>query len=426
MSKKDARKVSLIDELLAKRITNLQAASLLELSIRQVQRLKAKASNHGSVSLLHGNYGRKPANTLDPNVSAQLVEIYKTELRGYNFCHARDILAEENAISVSVSTASRYLKNSGVTSPKAKRRPKNHRSRNPRSREGELTQMDASSFDWLGSGSYIHLHGAIDDATGKIQALHFDKEETAAAYCELMFQMNNNAQLPRELYTDGRTVFAYNSKSKKQLSIADELAGKTEQIPQFARALRDIGIKLIIAKSPQAKGRIERLWETLQDRLAKDLQRKGITSIDQANSFLQQYIHYYNQKFAVPANSPDIAYLPKLPGFSIKLLFARHETRKLNSGLSFSFENVKYRLPICHKNKIVPASPHDTITVLTSSYVGIQVLFKGLVLKPEQLQTPPKSSITPITNIPKQIYRPSKFNNKSPWFNYTNYFYSNG
>jgi hypothetical protein len=133
---------------------------------------------------------------------------------------------EENGIFVSVSTVSRYLKAKGIRSPKAKRRPKKHRSRNAREREGELVLMDASSFDWLCNGSYLHLHGAIDDATGRILALHFEKEETFEGYCELIFQMNRDGHLPREIYTDGRSIFAYDSKKKKKLSIAEELAVK--------------------------------------------------------------------------------------------------------------------------------------------------------------------------------------------------------
>ncbi|MFW0861852.1 MAG: hypothetical protein AAGT88_07195 [Dethiobacter sp.] len=130
------------------------------------------------------------------------------------------------------------LRQMANVSPKAKRRPKRHRSRDAREREGEMIQMDASRFDWLSNGSYLHLHGAVDDATGRSLALHFEKEETFEGYCELMFQMNQDGHLPREIYTDGRTVFVYDSKKKKELTIADELAGKVQSQPHFARALR--------------------------------------------------------------------------------------------------------------------------------------------------------------------------------------------
>ncbi|MDP3058347.1 MAG: hypothetical protein Q8N36_02695 [bacterium] len=211
----------------------------------------------------------------------------------------------------------RYLKAHGFRSPKAKRRPKKHRSRDARKREGELAQMDASSFDWLNNGSYLHLHGAIDDATGlpwqagRILALHFDKEETFDGYCELISQMNEASHLPKEFYTDGRSVFVYDSKKKRELSIADELAGKVQCQPNFARTLSELNILLIIAGSPQAKGGIERLWGTLQDRLTKDLLRNNITSIDEANAFLKHYIPYYNRKFAVVARLRQAGCLSK-------------------------------------------------------------------------------------------------------------------
>ena len=429
MSKQEARKITIIEELLAGRFTNKQAAELLDLSVRQVQRMKAEASTNGVMSILHKNRGRKPANALNPEVAEKICRIYQTELPGYNFCHTTDVLAEDKDIFVSVSTVSRYLKAKGVRSPKAKRRPKKHRSRNAREREGEMIQMDASSFDWLNNGSYLHLHGAVDDATGRILALHFEKEETFTGYCELMFQMNHDGHLPREIYTDGRTVFVYDSKKKKKLTLEEELAGKVEKQPNFARALRELNILLIIARSAQAKGGIERLWETLQDRLAKDMHRKGIASIEQANEFLKQYIPYYNRKFAVQAANPEKAYLPKQDMSALQLIFAKHETRKLDSGLAFSFDNQKYCLPTQVGNKKVPASPHDTITVATSKHIGMQVLYKGFILKPELLKTQPKASIVQIHQLDNSSMslldqshgRPK---NKSPWFDYSETFYS--
>ena len=427
MSKQEARKITIIEELLAGRFTNKQAAQLLDLSVRQIQRMKAEASKNGVMSILHKNRGRRAANALDPEVAEAISRIYQTELNGYNFCHATDVLAEDKGIFVSVSTVSRYLKANGIRSPKSKRRPKKHRSRKARECEGEMVQMDASSFDWLNNGSYLHLHGAIDDATGRILALHFEKEETFDGYCELMFQMNQDGHLPREIYTDARTVFVYDSKKKEKLTLEEELAGKLEKQPNFARALKELNILHIVAHSPQAKGAIERLWETLQDRLPKDMKRKGICTVEQANDFFKHYIPYYNRKFAVQAAKPEKAYLPKQDPFTMKLSFAKHVTRKLDSGLSFSFNNQKYCLPVYVDKKKVPASTHDTITVATSKYIGMQVLFKGFVIKPEPLKTKPKESIVQVSQQDNSSpgtqpqYKPK---NRSPWFSHTEMFYS--
>ncbi|NQT58530.1 MAG: ISNCY family transposase [Bacteroidetes bacterium] len=421
MTKQDARKVTIVEELLANRITNTQAAQLLTLSIRQVQRIKAQATAGGILSILHKSRGHTPANALDEETATVIRELYQNSLQGYNFTHTTDILAEEKGVFVSVSTVSRILKGQGIRSPKAKRRPKKHRSRDARLHEGEMAQMDASSFDWLDTGSYLHLHGAIDDATGHVLALHIEKEETFDGYCELMFQMNHDAHLPREFYTDGRTVFAYDSVKKQKLTIAEELAGKREKQPHFARAARELGILLIIAGSAQAKGAIERLWGTLQDRLPKDMKRKGITTVEQANEFLTHYIPYYNRKFAVPAVSQEKRYLPKQDPEMMQVSFSRQETRKIDTGLSFSYGGKKYRLPShCNDQRVSPTA-HDTIIVAISKYIGIKVLYKGFVLTPELLATPQrtaKMSQPQKKILPKRVAEGPNIpaNSNSPWY----------
>lgn len=426
MSKEEARRVTIIDELLAGRINNRQAAELLGRSVRQVQRLKAEAAVRGTLSVLHKSRGVKPANTLNPDLAKKIVKIYQQELAGYNFSHAVDVMAEEKGIFVSVSTLSRYLKAAGQSSPKAKRRPKRHRSRRARLREGELVQMDASAFDWLGNGSNLSLHGALDDATGRVLALHLAERETFEGYCELIFQMNQEGHLPREIYADGRTVFAYDSKVKKHLTLEEQLAGLPEKQPQFARALHQINILLIIARSAQAKGGIERLWETLQDRLVKDLKRRGIVSLEQANQFLwHSYIPYLNRKFVSSSPCPDKAYLPKQDPSALQIIFAHHEIRKLDSGLSFSFHNQKYVLPASVNGIKIPASPHDTLTVATSSHIGMQVIFKGLIFQPSPLKPASTPSLVPIKSsckLPDPEKIPVKTN--SPWRKHTNMFFS--
>ena len=425
MSKDDARKMTVIEELLLGRFTNAQAAQLLDLSIRQVQRLKSEATANGITSVLHKNRGRKPANTLNPQTAEAIVEIYNTELSGYNFCHTTDVLAEEKDIFVSVSTVSRLLSAHGMRSPKAKRRPKRHRSRDAREREGEMAQMDASKFDWLNNSSYLHLHGAIDDATGRILALHFEKEETFEGYCELMFQMNQDGHLPQEIYTDARTVFVYDSKVKKKLTLAQELAGETQRQPQFARALKELNILLIIARSAQAKGGIERLWGSLQDRLTKDLQRHKIYSIETANTFLKSYIPYYNRKFAVQAANPERVYLPSYDEAALELILAKHETRKLDSGLSFSFRGQKYRLPVYLDKQPLFASPHDTLKVATSHRIGIKILFNGCAFPPQPLQKQTREAQAPsYPPAPPPPQMPNdKPKNRSPWHKSNNFLF---
>lgn len=414
MSEKDARKITIIGQLIENELNNKQAAMLLDLSERQIMRLKAEANSNGTMSILHKNRGRKPPNALPSETANEIVRLYKSELDGYNFCHTADVLAEEKDIFVSPSTVTRLLKNHGIKSPKSKRRPKKHRSRDAREHEGEMAQMDASPFDWLVDGQTLHLHGVIDDATSRVLALYFDTEETFKGYCECMFQMNASGHVPRELYTDRRTVFHYDSKVKKKLTIEEELAGLIEKQPHFTRALKELGVILILANSAQGKGRIERLWETLQDRLAKDFRRKGITDIDEANRFLRQYMAYYNRKFSVVPAKQAKKYIPKIKKNLIELMFSMREIRKIDSGVSFSYMGKKFKLPLYPGN----GSPTkgETINVATNHRIGVKVLYKGLVMEPIQLEKRKRIIVEPVEPKPfKQTYKPAK---DHPWRQY--------
>lgn len=414
MSEKDARKIGIIGKLIEGELTVNQSARLLELSERQIKRLKAEATANGTLSILHKNRGRKPPNATPAETVSRVIDLYETELKDYNFCHAADVLAEDKNIYLSPSTVSRILRNHGIKSPKGKRRPKKHRSRDSREHEGEMAQMDASPYEWLMDGQVLDLHGVIDDATGRVLALHLDTEETFKGYCECMFYMNSRGHVPRELYTDRRTVFHYDSKTKKKLTLEEELAGVTKKEPHFSRALKELDVILILANSAQAKGRIERLWETLQDRLSKDFRRKGITDIDEANNFLRQYIGYFNRKFSVEAAKPEKMYMPKIRKDTIELMFTKRETRLLDSGLSFSFNGEKYQLPK-YRVKNSPSSG-DVVTIAINHRVGIKAICQGVAMNPIRLEKRVRSSHAKKVSIPvKKPYMPAA---DHPWRKY--------
>lgn len=427
MTKADARKITVMEELLAHRLTVLQATKLLGLSERQVLRLKAEAAENGAVSVLHKGRGRRPANALPQALESRIIAIYRERLSGYNFSHAADVLSDEYGIAVSRSTVSRCLRKSGIPSPKQRRRPKRHRARFARTHEGELVQMDASRFDWLSTGSLLHLHGAIDDATGKVLALHLEQEETFEGYCELMRQMNQDGHLPRELYTDRRSVFAYTQQQRRYLSVAEQLDGVPEKPTQFARALQMAGIVLVLAGSPQAKGLVERLWGTLQDRLPKDLERHGIHDIDAVNAYLKAYVPRFNQRFAERAEMPEALYRQSLPPDRFELVFARHETRRLDHGLAFSYLGQRYRLPRRADGVLVEAAPSDSLSVVTSRKVGLKVIYKGQVLTPEPLPAPALKSARPAPKSAAAALPgpcPARKPKVSPWHGFTYAFYS--
>jgi transposase len=353
MDNKEARCIAVIEQTREGKFNNREAAQLLGRSIRQVQRLKRKAEAGGASAVLHGNRGRRPHNALPAETRSTVLSLAKSRLNDYNYLHMQEVLEDEHGVKISYSSLSRLLKSEQVETPVPKRRRRKHPLRKAREHFGELVQLDASKFDWFGDSSYAHLHGAIDDATNRPLALYFTKEESSEAYCELVFQINKAYGLPKEFYADGRTMFFYDSKTKHKLTLEEQLAGIEENMPQFARACKTTGITLTRAHSPQAKGLIERLWGTLQERLPRDFLRLGIHNMEQANAYFSKFIAVWNRRHANDPAKPEPLFAPKVPARALKLHFATQEKRILSKGCTFSFQGKKYTFtdPSC------PAKP---------------------------------------------------------------------
>lgn len=373
MDNQEARRIAVIEQTREGKFNNREAAHLLGRSIRQVQRLKRKAEAGGATAVLHGNRGKRPHNALSEETRTTVISLARDNLKDYNYMHMQEVLEDEYGVNISYSALSRLLKREDLKTPVPKKRRKKHKSRKAKEYFGELVQLDASKYDWFGDGSYAHLHAAIDDATDKVLALYFTKEETAEAYCELVFQINQAYGLPKAFYADGRTAFFYDSKKKHKLTLEEQLAGIQESMPQFARACKGTGIKLTRAYSPQAKGLVERLWGSLQGRLPKDFIRLGIHNMEQANQFLPKFLVSWNRRHANPPARTESFFAPKYPAKVLKLHFATQETRILSKGYTFSFQGKKYAFtdPSC------PAQPGDVLTVAHSKYCPLQVIYKG-------------------------------------------------
>ena len=372
MDDQEARRITVIEQTREGKFKNREAAHLLGCSIRQVQRLKRKAEQGGPSAVLHGNRGKQPHNAMPAETSMRVLKLAEGVMRDYNYLHMQEVLEDEYGIRVSYSSLSRLLKRADLKTPVPKKRRKKHKLRKAKQRFGELVQLDASQYDWFGDGSYAHLHGAIDDATNKVLALYFTKEESSEAYCELVFQINRLYGLPQEFYADGRTIFFYDSKNKHRLSLDEQLAGIEETMPQFARACKTTGIQLTRAYAAQAKGLIERLWGSLQQRLPKDFVRLGIHNMEQANQYLSKFISSWNRRHANHPSQPEPVFAPKYPANALKLHFATHEVRILSNGYTFSFQGKNYAF----QNNSCPAEPGDALTVVHSKYCPIQVIFE--------------------------------------------------
>lgn len=253
----------------------------------------------------------------------------RPELSGANFLHFKDILLTDFGISLSYSALLSILKCAGFVSPKKKKiRHRTHR-RKRKAHPGQLIQIDATPYEWFGGNTKYSLHGANDDATGKVTGLFLTQNECLYGYLKTLRQCCVDFGVPQTVYSDNHTIFR--SPKTGKLTVDELIAGKTVHLTQFGRSMHELGIDLIFAKTPQAKGRIERLWVTLQSRLPVELAKRGIKTITEANRFLEEeYRELFNQRFSVEPEAESIfVALTKETDIDNRLLSTNRKPRRL-------------------------------------------------------------------------------------------------
>ncbi|HLE81285.1 MAG TPA: ISNCY family transposase, partial [Dehalococcoidia bacterium] len=381
------------------------AAGLLGVSPRQVRRLRARFHREGFGAVLHGNVGRVPANHTDPALVGQILALAGPEgkYEDFNVCHLQELLGEQERIKIGRSSLDRMLKQAGLRHKAGTSRPVHRRKRLRRSAEGMLLQIDGSPFDWLeGRGPKADLIGAIDDATGKVVFLHFRLTEDQTGYLLLLRTVAQSYGLPMSIYHDRHTIL----RSPKQPTLEEELAG---QLPmsQIQRVMAELGIESIPAYSPQAKGRIERLWGTLQDRLTKELRIAGITTLEEANAFLPGFIGWYNLRFAKVPQDPNTAWVPLPPELDLNYYFAIRETRKVRADHCISWSGQLLQLlpgpkepSLVDKRVVVHVVPEGDIYVY---YDRHRVAYRPVLV----------SDPVPLAPTPKPIRQPRLANPKA-------------
>jgi transposase len=304
LSQREQRRLQVLNRVL-QGLSMAEASRLLGVSERHGWRLLAAYRREGAAALAHGNRGRKPVHTIAEEVKARVRSLVEGKYAGFNHSHLTEKLCEPEGIQLSRSTVRRILKEAGLRSPRKRRAPK-HRSRRERyPQEGMLLQVDGSRHKWLEDrGPWLTLLGAIDDATGTVHAL-FREQEDAHGYFLLLEEIIKSKGIPLALYSDRHSIFQRSP--SEQESLEEQLMGK-EEPTQFGRALLELGIEAIFALSPQAKGRIERLWNTFQDRLVSELRLAGVSTLEEANRVLEWFLPQFNKNFAVPPSQEGSAY----------------------------------------------------------------------------------------------------------------------
>ena len=342
LTMQDQRTYDALRDLDEGRITTAEAAHELKRSTRQVRRRLKAFREDGLASIPHKNRGRKPPNAIPQATRQHVLQLMQDQYRDCNNHHLRDLLEDRQDICLSVSSVRRLREQADLRSPRTRRAPK-HRSRRPRKPcAGVMLQLDGSPFAWLGpDGPVFSLLGAIDDATGHVCAL-FRPQEDTVGYLLLLRQVIAQHGVPLSLYSDRHTIFR--SPAADAASLDQQLAGEEPQT-QFSRAARQLDIDLLRAHSPQAKGRVEKLWNTLQDRLTQEMRLDGITTLEEANAYLPAFLERYNARFAQEPAQPETAYRPAPPQDQLDQVLCLEFDRRVANDHTIAFGGHTLDLP---------------------------------------------------------------------------------
>ena len=318
LHQQEQARLQVLNSVLAEEITIGQAAALMDLSERHARRLLAAYRELGAEALAHGNRGRRPHNAVPEAVAAAVARLAATRYPGANHTHLTELLEEHESLALSRPTVRRILTRAGMPSPR-RRRPPQHRVRRERMPQaGMLLQLDGSHHAWLEQrGPRFALLLAVDDATGAVVHALFGAVEDARGYFLLMEGVLRRSGVPLALYTDRHAVFR---------ASAQQRAGR-EGATQFARAMAELGVRLIFARSPQAKGRVERMAGTFQDRLVTELRLASASTIAEAQAVLERFLPRFNARFAVAARQPAPAWRPLDPALDLGAILAFRHTR---------------------------------------------------------------------------------------------------
>ena len=340
LSQKELQRVSVISTCIKGDLACASAAGLLSLSVRQIKRLKKRMREDGEAALAHANRGRPSPRRLPERTRQAAVRLARCKYAGFNDQHLCEKLNEVEGLQLSRETLRRLLRKEGLGSPRKRRAPAHRQRRSRVAREGELVQLDGSPHDWLeGRGPRLTALGMQDDASGKILAAQLFPAETSEGYFRLLQSLLRRFGIPTAFYGDRSGIFVRNDDG---WTLQEELAGR-RQPTQFGRALADLGVTFIVAQSPQAKGRVERLWGVLQDRLCSELRLAHAADIDSANAVLRKFITDYNRRFARTPREADKAWRPA-PHDLRRICAFRHE-RVVSNDNVVQWDGRRFQIP---------------------------------------------------------------------------------
>lgn len=363
LTMRDEKRLKVIQRVFQSEVTVVQAALVLGISERQCYRIKARVNKSGAKGVVHGNRGRPSKRKIKEKTVRRIVELAQGKYQGFNDHHLTDKLEAEEKIELSREKVRGILRAHGIASPNHRRGIKHRSRRERRAAEGMMLQVDGSPHDWLeGRGPGLCLIGAIDDATGKVVGAFFQQAESSWGYFTLFASIFRQHGLPQSIYSDRHSVFW----TDREPTVEEQLSNKRPST-EVGRGLEELGVTLILAGSPQAKGRIERLWGTFQDRLVSELRLARAKTPQQAQTVLERYLPVHNRRFAKLARNAQPAWR-KVSGPQIQQALCFKERRTVAKDNTITFEGTLFQIP-----KRSPFGSHS------NKRIDVHVLLDGAV-----------------------------------------------
>jgi transposase len=408
MSNRELTRLEVMQRLKDKRLRQKEAARILGISTRQVKRLWRAYRQKGAKGLVSARRGKPSNNRLDGGVAQQALDLIKERYADFGPTLAHEKLTEVHKLPLSRESVRRIMIEEGMWRPKRAKKPSTHQMRERRACFGELVQIDGSDHDWFeGRGPKCTLLVYIDDATGQLLELWFVPDETFFGYCEASRHYFERYGKPVAFYSDKHGIFRVNQ---------EQTVGLGSGLTQFGRAMQELDIQIICANTPQAKGRIERANQTLQDRLVKELRLLGISDIDSANAYLPEFRQDFNRRFGVAPRSNHDAHRPLLKTEKLDIILTHQKTATLSKNLTVQANKVIYQI---QSDRPDYALRKAQVTVCENAKGEVTILYKSKPLSYTIFHKPTRQAeVVDAKTLDHQLKLPKPPAPNHPWRQY--------
>jgi transposase len=403
MRQKELKRLHVVHKVMEGELTQVEAAEIVSLSERQIGRIVKRIREEGDNGIQHRSRGKESHRRLPKKLKDRVIGLYVQKYKGFGPTFTAEKLSEIDDIALSKETVRKWLLEAGQW--QKDRKPRTHRQwRERKWHSGQMVQMDGSHHDWFeGRRPKCVLMGYIDDATSRIFCRFYEYEGTIPAMDSFKRYIRAHG-LPMSVYFDKHTTY----KSTAEPSIEDEING-TEPLSEFGRAVRELGVDLIHAHSPQAKGRVERMFNTLQDRLVKEMTLRGITTIEEANTYLKSYLSSHNKRFAVKPKEQNDLHRGVPKGFNLDTVLCIRTERTLRNDSTIAHNGKLYQIQetVTSKKVLVQERVNGTMLITQNN---ARLKFKEITTRPQKQQQPARMHRKRKVHIPSADHPWRKWN----------------